>query len=47
MHGTFDGDFNLAILALIAKNLMYANTTYDHMYMKNHEAMYTQYRSIC
>ena len=32
MHGTFDGDFNLAILALTAKNLMYANTTYNHMY---------------
>ena len=30
IHSTFGSDFNLAILASIAPDLMYANTTYNH-----------------
>ena len=44
--GTFDGDFNLAVwwFWLQSPNLMYANTTYNHVY---YEAMYTEYCPVC
>ena len=40
--GTLDGDFNLAVWQfwLQSPNLMYTNTTYNHVY---YEAMYPKY----